>query len=125
MNELQCYSREDPDYQQGFKTILATEPVHDYIASWWPPGHVIGYEHEFVHAVVDFMSAIETGAEISPNFYDGWKEMQVLTAGLESAAQGQEITVVRFKLNDDGWLIRDSVNHVFTPLRAARKPAYG
>jgi predicted dehydrogenase len=93
MNELQYFNREDPDYQQGFKTILATESVHDYIAAWWPPGHVIGYEHEFVHAVVDFMKAIESGEEIRPNFYDGLKETQVLEAGLESAAQGREITL--------------------------------
>ena len=93
LNELEYFNREDPDYQQGFKTILATEPVHDYIASWWPPGHVIGYEHEFVHAVVDFLNAIDTGEEIRPNFYDGLKETQGLVAGLESAAKGKEITL--------------------------------
>jgi predicted dehydrogenase len=93
MNELEYFNREDPPEQQGFKTIMATEPVHDYMTAWWPPGHVIGYEHEFVHAVVDFMKAIETGEEIRPNFYDGLKEMQVLEAGLESAAKGREITV--------------------------------
>jgi predicted dehydrogenase len=91
MNELQYLNREDPDYQQGFKTILATEGVHDYVANWWPPGHVIGYEHEFVHAVVDFMDAVNTGEEIRPNFYDGLKELQILEAGLESAQSGKEV----------------------------------
>jgi predicted dehydrogenase len=51
MNELEFYSVNDPEYAQGFRTILATEPVHPYITNWWPPGHIIGYEHEFVHAV--------------------------------------------------------------------------
>jgi len=91
MNELQYFSAEDPDYAQGFRTILATEPVHAYVANWWPPGHIIGYEHEFSHAVVDFMHAVEMGGSIAPNFADGLAEMKVLEAGLESAKTGRRI----------------------------------
>ncbi len=94
MNELQVFSRNDPAYAQGFRTILVTEAgQHDYIANWWPPGHMIGYEHEFHHAVVDFMKAIETGGEIRPNFHDGLAEMQVLHAAAESARTGQKVSV--------------------------------
>jgi len=94
MNELQVFFRDDPAYVQGFRTIMVTEGgEHDYIANWWPPGHIIGYEHEFHHAVVDFMNAIATGSSIAPNFYDGLKEMEVLAAGMESAATGQKIEV--------------------------------
>ncbi|MHB8628457.1 MAG: Gfo/Idh/MocA family protein [Aggregatilineales bacterium] len=91
MNELQYYSAADPNYAQGFRTILATESVHAYVANWWPPGHIIGYEHEFTHAVVDFMKAIETGGTIAPNFSDGLAEMKVLEAGLKSAESGRRI----------------------------------
>lgn len=91
MNELQFFSNEDPDDSQGFRTILATEPSHAYIEGWWPPGHIIGYEHEFVHAVVDFLDAIVNKKIIEPNFYDGMKEMQVLEAGLKSAADGKNV----------------------------------
>ena len=91
MNELKYFSANDPDYAQGFRTIIATEGVHDYIANWWPPGHIIGYEHEFVHAVVDFLKAVDTGSEIRPNFEDGLKEMEVLEAGLKSAETGKAI----------------------------------
>jgi len=93
MNELQFFSAEDPDYAQGFRTILATESVHEFIANWWPPGHIIGYEHEFHHAVVDFMKAIDTGGVIRPNFEDGLKEMLVLEAALKSAETGQRIMI--------------------------------
>ena len=94
MNELQVFSRNDPAYAQGFRTILATEAgQHDYIANWWPPGHIIGYEHEFHHAVVDFVKAIETGGTISPNFYDGLKEMEVLAAAVESARDGRKVSL--------------------------------
>jgi predicted dehydrogenase len=91
MNELLYYSAEDPEYAQGFRTILATEPVHDYIENWWPPGHVIGYEHEFVHGAVDLLNAINEDAPIEPNFYDGMKAMKVLDAGLRSAETGRRI----------------------------------
>ncbi len=92
MNELQLFRRDDPAYAQGFRTILATEGgQHDYVAAWWPPGHIIGYEHEFHHAVVDFMAAIETGSPIAPNFYDGLKEVEVLAAGSKSAETGQRV----------------------------------
>ncbi len=92
MNELQLFLRNDPAYAQGFRTILATEAgEHDYIAAWWPPGHMIGYEHEFHHAVVDFVDAVATGTPIAPSFYDGLKEVEVLAAGSESAATGQRV----------------------------------
>lgn len=95
MNELQVFSRSDPAYAQGFKTILVTEGgQHDYIANWWPPGHIIGYEHEFHHAVVDFIKAIEEDGNISPNFHDGLKEMEVLTAAMESSRTGRRIDVL-------------------------------
>ncbi len=93
MNELQYYSCDDPTDSQGFRTILVTEPEHPYLSAWWPPGHIIGYQHEFVHAVVDFLAAVEKGAEIRPNFYDGMKAMQVLEAGLESARAGAKVEV--------------------------------
>lgn len=91
MNELQFYSSEDPNYTAGFRTILATEGDHPYIANWWPPGHNIGYEHEFHHAVVDFLKAVDSGGTITPNFHDGYKGMLVLEAGLKSAETGQQV----------------------------------
>ncbi len=92
MNELQFFSNDDPANAQGFRTIIATEGgAHDYVAAWWPPGHIIGYEHEFVHAMVDFLKAVSTKTKIEPNFYDGMKEMEVLEAGLRSAETGKVI----------------------------------
>ncbi len=91
MNELQYFSLDDPDSVQGFKTILATESVHPYMSHWWPAGHIIGYEHGFVHAVADFLNAVDKGEKISPDFYDGMKVIQVLEAGLKSAITGKRI----------------------------------
>ena len=93
MNELEYYSSEDGEGEKGFRTILATDPSHPYIANWWPPAHNIGYEHEFHHAVVDFLKAIDSGKSIAPNFYDGYLGMKVLEAGLESARTKKQIDI--------------------------------
>jgi predicted dehydrogenase len=93
MNELEYFSEDDPSRARGFRTILATESEHPYIANWWPPGHIIGYEHEFTHAVTDFLAAVSTRRRITPNFADGVKIMQVLDAGLKSAATGRRVTI--------------------------------
>jgi predicted dehydrogenase len=93
MNELEYYSAEDAEGEKGFRTILATDPSHPYIANWWPPAHNIGYEHEFHHAVVDFLKAIESGEGIAPNFYDGYLGMKVLEAGIKSAESKRHVEI--------------------------------
>jgi predicted dehydrogenase len=93
MNELQYLDLSDTADEQGFRTILVTNSTHPYVAAWWPPGHIIGYEHEFVHAMVDFLTAIEKGTKIAPNFYDGMKAMQILEAGIKSSETGRKVSV--------------------------------
>ena len=93
MNELQFYSRNDSANAQGFRTILATESTHAYIANWWPPGHIIGYEHAFVHGAVDFINAIENNSAIEPNFADGVKCIEVLETALRAAESGQRLKI--------------------------------
>ena len=88
MNELKFFSRSAPATEQGFATILATDPEHEYVGNWWPPGHIIGYEHAFVHAAADFINAVCDNASITPDFLDGLRCMQVLEAASRSAENG-------------------------------------
>ena len=57
--------------------------------NWWPPGHVIGYEHTFVHIVHDLMQSIARNRPASPDFQDGVENQRVLEAIQESAESGQ------------------------------------
>lgn len=91
MNELQYFSADDDQGEQGFRTILATDPSHPYISHWWPPGHNIGYEHEFHHAVYDFLKGIDSGDGVKPDFYDGYLIMKVLEAGIQSAQEKKQV----------------------------------
>jgi predicted dehydrogenase len=93
MNELQYYSADDGEGEKGFRTILTTDPSHPYMSHWWPPAHNIGYEHEFHHAVYDFLVGIDSGEGIKPDFYDGYLLTKVLEAGIESAEKKQQIDI--------------------------------
>jgi len=89
MNELEYYNGGDPEDRQGFKTILVTEGCHEYVGAWWPPGHIIGYEHTFVHEVYDFLNNIAKNTKPSPDFADGVKVQAVLDAVEQSAKSKQ------------------------------------
>ena len=93
MNLLHFYDATEDSRTAGFRRILATEPVHPYVAAWWPPGHLLGYEHGFTHQVVDLVTAIAEGADPEPSFADGLRVQRVLAAVEASSAsrQWQEI----------------------------------
>ena len=94
MNELQYYNREDEDHIQGFRKIMVNEGVHPYMDHWWPPGHIIGWEHTFIHEVYDLMQAIG-GADdnLHPDFDEGVKDQAVLEAVSISAENKSWIKV--------------------------------
>jgi predicted dehydrogenase len=80
MNRLKFYSTEDASDSRGFRDILVTEAEHPYIKAWWPPGHIIGYEHTFVNAFADFVHAVVNGKSVQPTFADGLQNEKVLAA---------------------------------------------
>jgi len=86
LNELSFYDRTQDQDTAGFQRILVTEPSHPYLAGWWPPGHLIGYEHSFTHQVKDFVEAVATGTEPEPSFVDGLRTQLVLAAVARSAS---------------------------------------
>jgi predicted dehydrogenase len=84
---------EDPR-TAGFRRIVVTEPEHPYVGSWWPAGHGLGYEHGFVHQVVDLVGAIAAGRQPEPSFADGLQVQRVLAAVETSAANNSTWTPV-------------------------------
>jgi predicted dehydrogenase len=87
MNRLRFYSSRDPEERRGFRDILVTEAAHPFIENWWPPGHLIGYEHTFVHTVADFVRAVVARKSMQPTFEDGLRNQQVLDAISRSAKE--------------------------------------
>ena len=89
MNRLKFYNQNDPDDRRGFRDILVTEGVHPFVGAWWPPGHIIGYEHTFTHSIRDFVDAVALGRPVSPDFVDGLRNQQVLEAVEKSSKSGR------------------------------------
>jgi predicted dehydrogenase len=96
MNRLKFSSRRDPQVRQsdglvqwrdrqGFRDIIVTEPTHPYMDKWWPPGHIIGYEHTFIHTIADFVTAVVARKSMHPTFQEGLQNQRVLDAVQRSA----------------------------------------
>jgi predicted dehydrogenase len=92
LNELEVYSGGPSGGSgaaaglAGFRRVLVTEADHPYLGAWWPPGHVLGWEHTFTHQARDLLTAIASGDQPSPSFADGLAVQRVLHAVQSSAA---------------------------------------
>ena len=84
MNELEYFESGGDDLSQGYKNILVTDPSQPYIKAWWPPGHIIGWEHTFVHQIKELLDGIGNKKAVTPDFYDGLRCQQVLDAVVSS-----------------------------------------
>ena len=94
MNRLQYYNEADPADRRGFRDILVTDGgVHPYVGKWWPPGHIIGYEHTFVHTIADFINAVADKKSVQPTFEDGLANQVVLEAVEKSSKTRRWIKV--------------------------------
>ena len=91
LNELEYNSSES----RGYETILVTDESDPYIDHWWPPGHVIGWEHTFVHENYEFLSAIAEGGEFHPSFADAYEVQRVLDAIERSDERGEWVDLDR------------------------------
>ncbi len=94
LNELEFCDHTEDSITAGFRRILVTEPGHPYLSAWWPPGHVLGWEHTFTHQVRDLVLAIDKGTDPLPSFADGLQVQHVLAAVSASAAQDGRWTPV-------------------------------
>ncbi|KTG08705.1 oxidoreductase [Haloprofundus marisrubri] len=78
---------------RGYETILVTDEDDPYVENWWPPGHVLGWEHTFVHENYEFLSAADSGSEFHPSFEDAYEVQQVLDAIERSDQNGERIAL--------------------------------
>jgi len=98
LNELEVYLPEEETRQdaQGFRTVLVTEPTHPYVGAWWPQGHIIGWEHSFVHELKHFLDCVTTGRPVGPegaDFEDGYRASVVADAIVQSANSGRRVDI--------------------------------
>jgi predicted dehydrogenase len=80
----------------GFRTVLVSEADHPFWEHWWPQGHMIGWEHSFVHEIHHLLTAIRDDTDIAPHgatMEDGYRAAEICDAMLRSAEHGARETV--------------------------------
>ena len=94
-NRLHVYlAGDERDRLAGFRDVLVTNPDHPFLESWWPPGHVLGWEHALVHQWRDFLIAALDGAPVparQASFEDGRRAAVVADAIAASADEGRRV----------------------------------
>ncbi|HEX7298031.1 MAG TPA: Gfo/Idh/MocA family oxidoreductase [Solirubrobacteraceae bacterium] len=93
LNELQVHMEGSTPSKRarGFRRVLVTETDHPFAEHWWPPGHIIGWEHTFVHELHHLLSAIRDGSEVAPHgatLEDGYRAAEVCDAIVRSSQTG-------------------------------------
>jgi len=90
LNELEVLTGDS----RGYETVLITDETDPYAGNWWPPGHVLGWEHTFVHENSEFLSAVAGDSEtFAPSFADGYAVQRVLDAIERAADRGTWVAV--------------------------------
>lgn len=97
MNELDVFwVGDEPKETQGFRNVLISEGHHPWWENWWPHGHMIGWEHTFIHEITHLLDCIVNDKEVGPHgatFEDGYRAAVVCDAILESAAAKRQVDV--------------------------------
>ena len=90
MNELEVFwVGEQPKETQGFHNVLISEGYHPWWEYWWPHGHMIGWEHTFIHEFDHLLDCIVNDRPVGPHgatFEDGYRAAVVCDAIAASAA---------------------------------------
>jgi predicted dehydrogenase len=72
--------------------LLVTDRNDTLLDAWWPPGHVLGWEHTFVHELHHFLSSVEAHRSVRPHgadFEDGYRAALICDAVAHSATTGR------------------------------------
>ncbi|MEA3334992.1 MAG: Gfo/Idh/MocA family oxidoreductase [Chloroflexota bacterium] len=97
LNELEVFwVGEEPKETQGFHVINVSEGYHPWWGNWWPQGHIIGWEHTFVHEITHFLDAIVNDKDVGPHgatFEDGYRCNVVCDAIAESQETRRHIDI--------------------------------
>jgi len=95
MNEMEVFwVGEEPRESQGFHDVLVSEGYHPFWSNWWPHGHIIGWEHSFVHELTHLLDCIVNKKDVAPlaaTFEDGYRNAVICDAILESAATRRQV----------------------------------
>lgn len=94
LNELEVYLHGEA--ANGFRTVLVTEGHHPYGGTWWPAGHILGWEHTLVHQLQRFLTAVAGEGTVEPEgatFDDGYRCAVVCDLLDQAARERRRLTI--------------------------------
>jgi len=92
LNELEVYT----SAAGAFADVLVTDAKHPFMQHWWPPGHILGWEHTFVHELAHLLTCIAQDKDVAPygaTFEDGYRAAVVCDAIANSARERTAIPI--------------------------------
>ena len=100
MNELQWWDNTLDSSLRGWSRIMCTNAGdHPYVDAYWPPAHVLGYEHGFVSQAADIIRMIAGRKPVvpMPDFEDAYQTQRVLHAAILSARERRAVKMSEVK----------------------------
>jgi predicted dehydrogenase len=76
--------------------VLVTEAYHPFWSYWWPHGHIIGWEHTFVHEIAHLLDAIVHNKDVAPygaTFEDGYRNAVICDAIEQSSREARRVAI--------------------------------
>ena len=99
LNEMEVFWKgEAPKETQGFHDVIVSESYHPFWNNWWPQGHLIGWEHTFVHEIAHLLNAIVSDQPVEPygaNFEDGYKNAVICDA-IQKSAESEKVIKIKY-----------------------------
>ncbi|MCA9286455.1 MAG: Gfo/Idh/MocA family oxidoreductase [Phycisphaerales bacterium] len=96
MNELLWWDNTLPSAERGWSRIMCTNGGdHPYADAYWPPAHLLGYEHGFVSEAADIVKAVAGRKPVCPlpDFEDAYRTQVVLEAAIVSARERRPVAI--------------------------------
>jgi predicted dehydrogenase len=91
LNELEVCSG-----SAGYTNLLVTGEKYPFMQYWWPSGHIIGWEHTFVHEFAHLFACIQSGSDVAPDgatFEDGYRAAVVCDAIATAARERTQVRI--------------------------------
>jgi predicted dehydrogenase len=95
LNELRVFHGDGE--ARGLADVLVTERDHPYGGHWWPPGHILGWEHAFAHQFDEVVRRVTHagGTLAGATFADGLIAARVCDALIAAAETGRRVSIGR------------------------------
>ena len=102
LNHLYFFDGSIPTHLRGLSDVSVTHAGHPYVEHFWPPGHIIGYEHTFIATLADFLIALAADKPFHPNFEDALVVQRVLGCVEQSSRLRRWVTVSHQAISNEG-----------------------